>query len=156
MPVSREIELSVPQIVKEKKRAWGMYEPALFRINTGSCNGCDVETAPLVLPRFGMAALGCRFCESAEEADIVLFTGPLSVRIRDTVMAVWETIPQPKASVALGVCPISGGIFRESYSVCAPVERYLPIDVNVPGCPPRPQAIVQGVEQALDIWSGRR
>jgi membrane-bound hydrogenase subunit mbhJ len=64
-------------------------------------------------------------------------------------------VPDPKVTIAVGVCPISGGIFRESYAVHAPVDQYLPVDINVPGCPPRPQAIIEGVAQAIALWKER-
>ena len=123
--------------------------PRLFRINSGSCNGCDVELATTALPRFELAALGCRFTADPAEADIVLLSGPLTVRMKDAVLAAWNAVPEPKVAVALGVCPISGGVFRESYAVCAPMTAHIPIDVNVPGCPPRPQAIVAGIAEAV-------
>ena len=119
--------------------------PWLFRINAGSCNGCDVE----------LATTGCKYCGSPRHADIVLITGPLTARVKDKVLRVWNEIPEPKVTVAVGICPISGGVFREGYSIEGPVDRYLPIDVNVPGCPPRPQAIMEGVLEAVAIWRER-
>ncbi len=71
------------------------------------------------------------------------------------VLRMFDEIPEPKVTVAVGVCPISGGIFRESYAVLAPIDQYIPIDVNVPGCPPRPQAIIAGVAKAIEIWRER-
>lgn len=130
--------------------------PWLYRINSGSCNGCDVELATTAcIPRYDVERLGCQYCGSPRHADIVLITGPLNRRVKDAVLRLWEEIPDPKVTVAVGVCPISGGIFRESYAVCAPIDQYLPVDVNVPGCPPRPQAIIEGVAQAIEIWRTR-
>ena len=112
--------------------------PWLFRINAGSCNGCDVELATTAcIPRYDVERLGCRYCGSPRHADIVLITGPLTTRVRDRVLAVWNEIPEPKITVAVGICPIS---------------RYIPVDVNVPGCPPRPQAILEGVVLARKMW----
>ena len=85
----------------------------------------------------------------------MLITGPLTARVKDKVLRVWNEIPEPKVTVAVGICPISGGVFREGYSIESPVDRYLPIDVNVPGCPPRPQAIMEGVLEAVAIWRER-
>ena len=116
--------------------------PWLFRINAGSCNGCDVELATTAcISRYDVERLGCKYCGSPRHADIVLITGPLTARVKDKVLRVWNEIPEPKVTVAVGICPISGGVFREGYSIEGPVDRYLPIDVNVPGCPPRPQAV---------------
>ena len=130
--------------------------PWLYRINAGSCNGCDVEMATTALiPRYDIERLGCQYCGSPKHADIVLISGPLTVRVKDAVLRMYEEIPDPKVTVAVGVCPISGGIFRESYAVLAPIDQYIPIDVNVPGCPPRPQAIIAGVAKAIAIWRER-
>ena len=130
--------------------------PWIYRINAGSCNGCDVEMATTALiPRYDIERLGCQYCGSPKHADIVLISGPLTVRVKDAVLRMYEEIPDPKVTVAVGVCPISGGIFRESYAVLAPIDQYIPIDVNVPGCPPRPQAIIAGVAKAIEIWRER-
>ncbi|TBW36629.1 NADH-quinone oxidoreductase subunit NuoB [Siculibacillus lacustris] len=127
--------------------------PWLYRINGGSCNGCDVELATTAcIPRYDVERLGCQYCGSPRHADIVLITGPLTAHVKDAVLRLWEEIPEPKVTVAVGVCPISGGIFRESYAVCAPIDQYLPVDVNIPGCPPRPQAIIEGIAKAIEIW----
>ena len=110
--------------------------PWLFRINAGSCNGCDVELATTAcISRYDVERLGCKYCGSPRHADIVLITGPLTARVKDKVLRVWNEIPEPKVTVAVGICPISGGVFREGYSIEGPVDRYLPIDVNVPGAP---------------------
>lgn len=130
--------------------------PWLYRINAGSCNGCDVEMATTALiPRYDVERLGCQYCGSPRHADIVLISGPLTVRVKDAVLRLYDEIPDPKVTVAVGVCPISGGIFRESYAVLAPIDDYIPIDVNVPGCPPRPQAVLAGVAKAIEIWRSR-
>ena len=92
--------------------------PWLFRINAGSCNGCDVELATTAcIPRYDVERFGCRYCGSPRHADIVLITGPLTTRVRDRVLTVWNEIPEPKVTVAVGICPISGGVFREGYSI---------------------------------------
>jgi membrane-bound hydrogenase subunit mbhJ len=130
--------------------------PWLYRINGGSCNGCDVELATTAcIPRYDVERLGCQYCGSPRHADLVLITGPLTRHVKDAVLRLWEEIPDPKVTIAVGVCPISGGIFRESYAVCAPIDQYIPVDVNVPGCPPRPQAIIDGVAKAIEIWRER-
>lgn len=130
--------------------------PWLYRINGGSCNGCDVELATTALiPRWDVERLGCQYCGSPRHADIVLITGPLTRHVRDAALRLFEEIPDPKVTVAVGVCPITGGIFRESYAVCAPIDDYFPVDVNIPGCPPRPQAILDGVAKAIAVWHER-
>ncbi|HXP95378.1 MAG TPA: NADH-quinone oxidoreductase subunit NuoB [Telmatospirillum sp.] len=130
--------------------------PWLYRINAGSCNGCDVELATTaIIPRYDVERLGCQYCGSPKHADIVLITGPLTARVKDKVLRLFDEIPEPKVTVAVGVCPISGGVFRESYAIAGPLDKYIPIDVNIPGCPPRPQAIIEGIAKAIAVWQSR-
>lgn len=130
--------------------------PWLYRINAGSCNGCDVELLTTAcIPRYDLERLGCKYCGSPKHADIVLITGPLTARIKEKVLRVYDEIPNPKVVVAIGICPISGGVFRDSYAIEGPLDQYIPVDVNVPGCPPRPQAIIDGILEAVEIWKQR-
>ncbi|AEF93239.1 NADH ubiquinone oxidoreductase 20 kDa subunit [Desulfotomaculum nigrificans CO-1-SRB] len=130
--------------------------PWLYRINAGSCNGCDVELATTAcIPRYDIERLGCKYCGSPKHADIVLITGPLTARVKEKVLHLYDEIPDPKVTVAIGVCPISGGVFRDSYAITGPIDNYIPVDVNVPGCPPRPQAIIDGIVEAIKIWETR-
>jgi len=144
------------QTLSEQARNMAARSPWIYRINAGSCNGCDVECATTALiPRYDVERLGCQYCGSPRHADIVLITGPLTARVKDAVMRVYAEVPEPKVTVAVGVCPISGGIFRDGYAVFAPIDQHIPVDVNVPGCPPRPQAIIEGIAQAIAIWRER-
>lgn len=130
--------------------------PWIYRINAGSCNGCDVEMATTALiPRYDVERLGCKYCGSPKHADIVLISGPLTATVKEKVLRVYNEIPEPKVVVAVGICPISGGVFRDSYAIDGQVDQYIPVDVNVPGCPPRPQAIIDGIAKALEIWKSR-
>jgi len=130
--------------------------PWLYRINAGSCNGCDVELVTTAcIPRYDLERLGCKYCGSPKHADIVLITGPLTARVKEKVLRVYDEIPNPKVVVAIGICPISGGVFRDSYAIEGPLDQYIPVDVNVPGCPPRPQAIIDGILEAVEIWKQR-
>ncbi len=130
--------------------------PWLYRINAGSCNGCDVELATTAcISRYDVERLGCKYCGSPKHADIVLITGPLTARVKEKVLRVYAEIPDPKVTVAVGICPISCGVFRDSYAIEGPIDKYIPVDVNVPGCPPRPQAIIEGIAEAISIWKTR-
>ncbi|ELR64494.1 Carbon monoxide-induced hydrogenase small subunit CooL [Photobacterium marinum] len=130
--------------------------PWLYRINAGSCNGCDVELATTALiPRYDVERLGCQYCGTPKHADIVLITGPLTARVKEKVLQVYKEIPDPKVTVAVGICPISGGVFRDSYAIEGPIDKYINVDVNIPGCPPRPQAIIEGIAMAIEIWKER-
>ncbi|WP_425059078.1 Formate hydrogenlyase subunit 7 [Sporomusa carbonis] len=142
--------------MKNALKKIAIQSPWLYRINTGSCNGCDVELATTALiPRFDVERFGCKYCGSPKHADIVLVTGPLTDKMRDKVLHVYHEIPEPKVVVAVGICPISGGVFRDSYAIKEPLDAYIPVDVNVPGCPPRPQAIIDGIVKAVEIWKSK-
>jgi len=130
--------------------------PWIYRINAGSCNGCDVELMTTAcIPRYDIERLGCQYCGSPRHADIVLITGPITVGVKDKLLRVYEQVPDPKVVVAVGICPISGGVFRESYAIAGPLDQFVPVDVNIPGCPPRPQAIIEGLALAIEIWAAR-
>ena len=130
--------------------------PWLYRINTGSCNGCDVELATTALiPRFDVERLGCKYTGSPKHADIVLVTGPITVRSEDYLIRMLDEIPAPRVIVAIGICPISGGVFRDGYSIRGPLDKFVEVDVNVSGCPVRPQSILDGVAQAIAIWKDK-
>jgi Ni,Fe-hydrogenase III small subunit len=134
----------------------GKKSPWLYRINAGSCNGCDVELATTALiPRYDVERLGCKYCGSPKHADIVLVTGPVTAVVKEKVLRVYNEIPDPKVVVAVGICPVSSGVFRDSYAVENTLDAFIPVDVNVPGCPPRPQAIIDGVAKAIEIWKTR-
>jgi Ni,Fe-hydrogenase III small subunit len=75
--------------------------------------------------------------------------------VKDKVLSVYNEIPNPKVTIAVGACPISGGVFRESYAMTSSIDQFIPVDVNVPGCPPRPQAIIEGIAQAIKILQSR-
>ncbi|HEX3025637.1 MAG TPA: NADH-quinone oxidoreductase subunit B, partial [Clostridia bacterium] len=75
--------------------------------------------------------------------------------VKDKELRVYNEIPNPKVVEAVGICPISGGVFRDSYAVANQLDAYIPVDVNVPGCPPRPQAIIDGIAKAIEIWKTR-
>ncbi|MET0068440.1 MAG: NADH:ubiquinone oxidoreductase [Candidatus Thiodiazotropha sp.] len=130
--------------------------PWLYRINAGSCNGCDVELATTALiPRFDVERLGCKYCGSPKHADIVLITGLMTTPLKDKVLKIMQEIPEPKVTVAVGVCPVSGCVYADSYAVEGPVDKHIPIDINILGCPPRPQAIIAGIARAIEIWRER-
>jgi Ni,Fe-hydrogenase III small subunit len=125
--------------------------PWIYRINAGSCNGCDIEIAPCFCPRYDAEQIGAVVQGSPKHADILLITGTMTLRARDAVRNVYEQMPEPKAVVAIGSCPATGNIFAGSPTILDGVASIVPIDVYVPGCPPRPQAIIRGIQQAAQL-----
>jgi Ni,Fe-hydrogenase III small subunit len=131
--------------------------PWLFHLNAGSCNGCDIELVACLGPRFDVEQLGIRLEGSPRHADIVVVSGPVTRTTRPAVETVYAQVPDPKVVVALGSCPASCNVFAGSPTIEGPLDRIIPVDVYVPGCPPRPDAIIAGIAQAIEILAnGRR
>jgi Ni,Fe-hydrogenase III small subunit len=118
-------------------------------IDSGSCNGCELELNALSNPYYNIEGLGIKLVASPRHADMLLITGPLTVNMRDAVLRAYEAAPHPKLVVAAGACACTGGIFKDSYAVCGPLAKWLPVDVTIPGCPPRPAELLQGILTAL-------
>ncbi len=125
--------------------------PWIYCLNAGSCNGCDIETAACLSPRYDPEQVGTLRQGSPKHADILLVTGPLTLRTQDALRDIWGQIPSPKAVVAIGSCPASGNVFAGSPTVVGALAQVIPVDVYVPGCPPRPQAILQACIQAAHL-----
>jgi membrane-bound hydrogenase subunit mbhJ len=122
--------------------------PWVYVLNAGSCNGCDIEIGACLSPRYDLEQIGALRQGSPKHADILLITGPLTLRSADAVRSIYAQIPEPKAVVAVGSCPATGNVFAGSPTVEDGVLHVIPVDVFVPGCPPRPQAILAGVLEA--------
>ena len=130
-----------------------------FHINTGSCNGCDIEIIAALTPRYDVERFGIKLVGTPRHADVLLVTGPVTRQMEDKVKRVYEQTPDPKVVIAVGNCGSTGGVFHESYNLVGPIDRIIPVDVYVPGCPPRPEAIIDGVVKAwvkLEKLGGRK
>jgi Ni,Fe-hydrogenase III small subunit len=120
-------------------------------IDAGSCNGCELEIHALNNPYYNIEGLGIRFVASPRHADMLLVTGPLTLNMKEAVRRAYEATPHPKLVVAVGECACTGGMFRDSYAVCGPLSKLVPVDVTIPGCPPAPIDILKGVLTALRV-----
>jgi membrane-bound hydrogenase subunit mbhJ len=120
----------------------------VFHLNTGSCNGCDIEIVSLLTPRYDVERFGIKLVGSPKHADVLLVTGPVNRKMLPRLKLVYEQTPDPKAVIVVGTCGISGGVFYDSYNLVGPVDKHIPVDVYVPGCPIRPEAIINGVLKA--------
>ncbi len=126
--------------------------PKLFRINTGSCNGCDVEfVATAFAERFQIETLGVELVNDIEDANLLVITGPLTARSESFFKNALTKLKKPFAVVGIGACAISCGIFRDSYAINGPIDKFVEVDVNVAGCPPRPQSIAEGIAKGIKI-----
>jgi membrane-bound hydrogenase subunit mbhJ len=125
--------------------------PWLFHMNSGSCNGCDIELIASIAPRFDVEQLGIHLEGSPRHADILCITGPVTHNTLNAVKTVYGQVPHPKVVVGLGSCAASCNAFAGSPSVAGPLHRHIPVDVYVPGCPPRPDAIIEGIAKAAAL-----
>ncbi len=120
-------------------------------VDAGSCNGCELEINALNNPYYNLEGLGIKFVASPRHADLLLVTGPVSRHMAVALKRTYEATPEPRLVVATGDCGCSGGIFGESYASLGRVSNVIPVDVAVPGCPPTPLAIMQGILTAISV-----
>ena len=118
-------------------------------VDAGSCNGCELEIHMLNNPYYNIEGLGIKLVASPRHADLLLVTGPVSRNMEVALRRSYDAMPDPKLVVAIGDCGCSGGIFGESYASCGRVSNVIPVDVAVPGCPPTPVALLQGILTAI-------
>ena len=118
---------------------------AIRQVDAGSCNGCELEIHALNNAFYDIERFGFRFVASPRHADVLLVTGPVTGNMREALYRTWAATPDPKWVVAAGDCALDGGIFKESYAVAGGVSAVIPVDLHIPGCPPAPAALLQGL-----------
>ncbi len=128
----------------------------LFHINAGSCNGCDIELVSVLTPRYDAERLGFQLTGSPRHADIVVVTGPVTAQSLDRVLRTISQVPEPRCIVTMGSCPQSGNVFRGSYAIAGPLSKYVHVDVDVAGCTPKPEAVIDGLVLATKILQEKR
>lgn len=129
---------------------------AIRHVDPGSCNACELEIHATNNPYYNLEGLGIRFVASPRHADLLLVTGPVSRNMEEALLRTYDAMPAPKLVVAAGDCACSGGIFGVSYACRGAVSNVLPVDVAIPGCPPEPARLIQGILTAVAATSGRR
>src|SRR5207344_875048 len=122
---------------------------AIRQVDAGSCNGCELEIHALNNPYYNLEGLGIKFVASPRHADALLVTGPVSRHMAEALQRTYAATPEPKLVIAVGDCGACGGIFGESYASLGGVANVIPVDVTVPGCPPTPTALLQGILSAI-------
>ncbi len=122
---------------------------AIREVDAGSCNGCEVEITALNNPIYDIERFGIHFVASPRHADMLLVTGPVTRNMEVPLRKTYQATPEPRLVVAVGACGISGGIFGKNYATLGGVDQVVPVDVYIPGCPPRPQALLQGILLAV-------
>jgi ech hydrogenase subunit C len=124
--------------------------PWILHYDGSSCNGCDIEVLACLTPLFDVERFGAINAGNPKHADLLLITGAVNEQNIPVVKQLYEQMPHPKAVVAIGACACTGGIFKECYNVIGGVNEAIPVDIYVPGCAARPEAIIDGVVKALD------
>jgi len=123
--------------------------PWVLHFNTGSCNGCDIEIAAAFAPKYDLERFGILRKGSPRHADLLAVTGGVTRQAKDRLIRLHAQMPEPKHVVAIGSCAASGAPFIGSYNLLGGVDKVLPVDVYVPGCPPKPEAIIHGLLQII-------
>ena len=130
--------------------------PWIYHINTGSCNGCDIELVAVLTPRYDAERFGFKLAGTPRHADIVVVSGPITTQSKDRLIRTLEQVPEPKVVVSLESCPRSCNVFKGSYSVEGPLDKYTKVDVSVAGCTPKPEAVIEGLYKAAQILQEKR
>ena len=140
----------------DKLKLWGLKKsPWVYHVNAGACNNCDIEVLELLTPRFDVERLGVLLAPSPRHADALLVTGICTRQIRPRLQEIYRQTPKPCLVVCLGACALTGGIFHDAWHFAGPVDEVIrEVDpdamiVYIPGCPPKPEAMIAGIAKAL-------
>lgn len=129
--------------------------PWVLHYNAGSCNGCDIEILAALGPKFDLERFGVINTGNPKQSDIFLVTGPVTYRSRERLVELYSQIPEPKVVVAVGSCTTTGGVFRGMVNVEDGIDRYIPVDVYVPGCAASPQLIIDALVKGLEVLEAK-
>src|SRR5512136_120143 len=140
-----------------KLKTWArINSPWAIHYNSGSCNGCDIEILASITPRYDLERFGIKLQGSPRHADVLICTGPVTEQARERLVRIYEQMPDPKFVVAVGSCAISGGVFKGLYNCAGGIDKVIPVNAYVPGCPPRPEAIIDGVVKLLQSLQAKQ
>src|SRR6516225_10301985 len=148
-PTSHEVVRLLHEVDDRARRLFGR-ALAIREVDAGSCNGCELEITGLTSPVYDSERFGMHFVASPRHADMLLVTGPVTRNMELALLKTWNAAPDPRVVVAVGACGISGGIFGVNYATRGGVDQVIPVDVYIPGCPPRPEALLHGILLAVD------
>ena len=124
--------------------------PWVIHLGASGCNGCAIEILAALTPKYDVERFGIVAKGSPRHADILVVEGPVNVKMKERLLTIYQQMPDPKYVIAFGVCPISKGVFYDSYNVVGPLDKIIPVDVYVPGCPPKPEALIQAIVKVME------
>jgi len=130
--------------------------PWVVHFNCNSCNGCDIELVACLTPHYDLERFGVLHVGNPKHADILVVTGAVNHRNARVLKNVYLQVPDPKVVVALGVCTSSGGVFAGCYNILGGIDKVIPVDLFIPGCPPRPEAMIDGFVRAVGLLEAKR
>jgi len=123
--------------------------PWILHLNSGACNACDIEIIAALTPRFDVERFGILLKATPRHADVIIATGPATRQMRDRIIRIYDQVPDPKFVIAVGACAMSGCVYRGAYNIMGGIDQVIPVNMYVPGCPARPDAIIDGVVKLL-------
>lgn len=123
----------------------------VYHANVGACNGCDIEVIDVLTPYYDAERFGIKLVGSPRHADVLLVCGPITTQVLPYFKRLYDAVPNPKLVFAIGSCACGGGMWYDTYNVVGPLDKVVPVNFYVPGCPPRPEAILYGVAVALGL-----
>jgi len=130
--------------------------PWIIHYDGSSCNGCDIEVLACLTPMYDVERFGVVNTGNPKHADIFLVTGAVNEQNAPVIKQIYDQMPSPKVVVAIGICAASGGVFRDCYNIIGGIDKVIPVDVYVPGCAARPEAIIDGVVKSLGILAEKQ
>jgi len=123
--------------------------PWILHLNSGACNACDIEIIAALTPRFDVERFGILLRATPRHADVIVASGPVTRQMRERIIRIYDQTPDPKFVIAVGACAMSGCVYRGAYNIMGGLDQVIPVNMYVPGCPARPDAIIDGVVKLL-------
>lgn len=128
----------------------------VFHAACSPCNNCDIEILDALTPRFDLERFGIQLVGSVRHADALLVTGAVNKKVVDRIKRIYEEAPKPCVVIAVGNCACSETMFRDSYNICGPIDKIIPVNAYIPGCPPKPEAMIMGVVKLIKALRGKK
>ena len=126
--------------------------PWVSFIDLGGCNGCTLEIMAAITPKYDLERFGIKIVTNPKHADILVVAGTINTQSLERLKRIISQVPKPRYIIAMGSCAISGGIARLSYNSKGPLDKIINVDMYIPGCPPKPEAIIEGIMNLIKGW----